>query len=188
MVTDATGQERGAVLGLLGRIFLKEVDAPFAADLAQPAIADVLESLEPGFKAHIEGSWDTARLDEEAAEYARLFLLPKGVTPYAAGWIAGDEGAVRGELGERITTLHALLGVEPADFGFGNVPSDHIGMLLALAAVASERDASGDIAEPCVSLLEPWGTRFADRLATESRSPLYRAAAQLLLAVLPNTA
>ena len=180
MVDQETGAARGAICGLLARIFLKEVDADFVASLARPEIADVFEALEPGFRPHLEGAWDESRNDEEAAEYARLFLLPGGVTPFAAGWTDGDEGAVRADLGQRIGAVHALLAVEPADFGYGNVPADHVGMLLALVALAWERDASGGIAERAEALLAPWAPRFARRLQRESESPLYRGAGRLL--------
>lgn len=187
MVDAEEGAARGAVCGLLARIFLKEVDAAFAAQLARPEIAEAFEALEPGFAAHAARPWDEAAIDEEAAEYARLFLLPGGVTPYAAGWMDGDEGHVRADLANRIGSVHALLEVEPADFGFGNVPADHIGMLLALVSLAWEREPSGGLAARAEALLSDWARRFASALHRESDSPLYRAAAGLLRSVAPAT-
>jgi len=175
-----TGQELGAVYALLSRVFLKEADAELMHELARPAIAEVLEALEPGFSAHIQPPWDAARLEEAASEYARLFLLPGGVTPYAAGWMQGEEGAIRADLEEKIATLYDALRVRPADFGLGNVPSDHIGMLLALTSVALQVDASGGLAARSRALLDDWAPRFADRVHAASEDRLYRAAALLL--------
>ena len=178
---EVTAHHRGALHALLSRLFLKELDAPLLRELTRPAIADVLEVLEPGFSAYVAAAvWDAERFEEEAAEYARLFLLPRGVSPYAAAWMQGDEGAIRADLEERITNLYEVLRVRPTDFGLGNVPSDHVGMLLALTAAAEATDASGDLTACCLALLAPWAPGFAARVADESHSPLYRAAGRLL--------
>ncbi len=180
---NTTGSDVGAIHALLSRIFLKEADAELMTELARPEIADVLEELEPGFAEYVRGPWDDAKLEEEATEYARLFLLPRGVTPFATAWLEGDEGAIRADLEERIAVLYDALRVRPADFGLGNVPSDHVGMLLALTSVALQVDSSGGLAAKCDELTS-WVPHFAQRVAEESTSPLYRAAGRLTTSVL----
>ena len=172
--------ERSSLHGLLARLFLKEADPDLLRELARPEIAEVVEQLEPGFEAFVARDFDEAALDELAAEYASLFLLPGGVSPYTAAWMEGEEGAVRAHLEEQITVIQQSLQIEAADFGLGKVPSDHIGMLLALAAVALEREPSGDLAERTLSLLAGWAPRFADEVAQRADSPLYRVAGRLL--------
>ena len=184
---EVTGHDLAAVYALLSRIFLKEADAELMDELARPEIADVLEALEPGFGAFVRAPWDESRLEDEAAEYARLFLLPRGVPPYATAWRGGDEGAVRADLEEKIAVLHDVLRVRPADFGLGNVPSDHVGMLLALTSVALQVDTSGALAVKCADLTGDWVPRFAERVAAETTSPLYRAAARLTNSVLVSS-
>lgn len=179
-MSEGTGKELGAVYALLSRIFLKEADAELVRELARPAIADVLETLEPGFAAYVAAPWDDARLEQSAAEYARLFLVPGGVAPYAAAWMQGEEGAIRADLEEKINTLYDALQVRPADFGLGNVPSDHIGMLLALTSVALQVEASGGLAAQSRTLLDDWAPRFADAVIAQANDALYRGSARLL--------
>jgi len=182
-------QDVGAIYALLSRVFLKETDAALLHELARDEIAQIGESLAPGFRARIAPPHDDeARLEEEATEYARLFLLPGGVSPYAAGWMAGEEGAIRADLEERISNLYEVLRLRPADFGLGNVPSDHVGMLLALTAAAYGIEPSGDLANRCRALLKPWGATFGETLATTTESPLYRAAGRLLVILLDDDA
>ena len=188
---DLPRDDLAAVHLLLASLFLREADAPLLAQLATPDIADVLDLLEPGARAYLqETDWSEAARDELAAEYARLFLLPKGVSPYAVSWLPGEEGAVRARLGDEIGALQAALRVRPADLGLGNVPADHIGMLLALAAVALEREtapADGGLAARVHALLGAWAPQFAASLLEGTGNPLYRAAARLLQELLPST-
>jgi TorA maturation chaperone TorD len=188
---DLPREDLSAVYLLLATLFLREADAELLQQLAQPEIADVLDMLEPGTAAYLrETTWDAAALDDLAAEYARLFLLPKGVSPYAMAWIKGEEGALRARLGGEIGTLQQALRVRPDEMGFGNVPADHIGMLLSLTAVALQAEADpsdGGIAARVIALMNDWAPRFCTALQEESMSPLYRAAGGLLAELLRGT-
>jgi TorA maturation chaperone TorD len=189
---DLPREDLSAVHLLLANLFLREADEGLLTQLAQPEIADVLDLLEPGAAAYLqETRWNAAALDELAAEYARLFLLPKGVSPYAVAWIGGEEGATRARLGEEIGVLHEALRVRPTDFGVGNVPADHIGMLLALSAVALQTESTpteGGLAARVRTLLRPWASQFSAALVEGTENPLYRSAARLLEAVLSEPA
>ncbi len=173
-----------AVEALLARIFLKEVDAALLRALAEPRVVEVFETLELEFERFIDpASWDEATFDDHAAEYARLFLLPGGASPYAAAWKSGDDGAVRAALNHEISSLYAALRLEPIDAGMGNAPSDHVGMLLSLCAAAGQIDASGDLHARARALLEDWAPSFAEKTRSLSTSPIYRAAARVLIAL-----
>jgi len=182
MVSEADRLGEAAIRHLLAHLFLREADAPLLAQLARSEVAEVLDLLEPGTAATLRGTtWDAAALDDLAAEYARLFLLPGGVSPFAASWMEGAEGGIRARLREEIGTLYAALQVAPSAHGLGNVPADHIGMLLALQAAAIEREAGGGLARRVGRLLAPWATRFAEGVLAASDHMIYRAAARLLL-------
>ena len=169
---------------LLARVFLKEADPDLLRALTRAEITEVLELLEPGFTTYVRNAGSERELDELAAEFAGLFLLPRGIPPYAASWMEGDEGTVRARLEDQISLLYQSLQMEPADIGLGNVPADHIGMLLALTSVALEREASGGLAGRSTALFEAWAPAFAAGVIREAKSPLYRAAARLLIEVL----
>lgn len=187
---DLPREDLAAVDLLLANLFLQEADDDLLRELARPDIADVLDLLEPGLATYIRDTdWSESALEELAAEYARLFLLPEGVSPYAASWMPGEEGAVRARLGDEITTLYETLRVQPMDFGLGNVPADHIGMLLALTSVALQtepRPTGGGLAARAENLIRPWAPLFAEKLLEETENPLYRGAGQLLLFVLDS--
>jgi TorA maturation chaperone TorD len=178
-------QGRAAILSLLSRILLKEVDGPLLAQLGRDDVAGVLDALDPGASAEIaEAARDEAAREALDVEYCRLFVLPGGVSPYALAWIGGEVGAARAGLQTRIGGLLDDLGLRPGDHGLGNLPLDHVGFLLALAAVAEELDPGGPQAAAVAELLLPWGRRFAAALETASRAALYRASASLLAVVL----
>ncbi len=184
-----SGETLAPIEALLARVFLKEVDADLVAALAQPALADALEALAPGFRAFVcDRTWDVAAFDDEAAEYARLFLIPGGASPYAASGAAGAGGTVRAALQQEIAVLYETLRIAPRAFGLGNVPSDHIGMLLSLVSVARQQDRSGGLAAKAMALLTPWAPRFAASVADSTRSPLYCASARLLAQTLSLSA
>ena len=177
-----------AVDQLLANLFLTEVDAELLRELAQPDIADMLDLLEPGLASYVRDTdWTEAALEELAAEYARLFLMPDGVSPYAASWMQGEEGAIRARLSDEISTLYEVLRLQPTDFGRGNVPADHIGMILALTAAALQTEVApkGEgLAGRAAGLIRPWAPQFSERLLEETGNPLYRGAGRLLLFVL----
>lgn len=182
----ATG--RAAILSLLSRILVREVDGSLLAQLEREEIRGVLETLDPAVTAEIaEAARDESAREALDVEYCRLFLLPGGVSPYALGWVGGEEGASRAELQARIGGLLDDLGLRPADHGLGNLPLDHVGVLLALAALTTERDPDGAASVEAFDLLCPWGLRFAAALEATSDAALYRATARLLADVLRVT-
>jgi len=189
---DLPREDLSAVYLLLANLFLREADATLLAELAKPDIADVLDLLEPGVAAYIRDTdWTPEAMNDLAAEYSRLFLMPEGVSPYAAQWMQGEEGAIRARLSDQITTLYEALRVEPADFGVGNVPSDQVGMLLALTSVALQTESAPKgkgLAGRAMDLMRDWAPRFADDVRENSESPLYRAAAGLLVHILEESA
>lgn len=179
----ATG--RAAILSLLSRVLLTEVDDDLLDDLAREDVGEVLEVLEPGVGREIEAARKDAQAREALdVEYCRLFVLPGGVPPHAAAWAGDDPSAARVGYGERLGSLLDVLELRLQDFGQGRAPGDHVGIALALAAVAHTRDAEGDVAVAVLDLLRPWGPKFAEALAGRSEARLYAAAGRLLGEVL----
>ena len=185
---DLPRKELSVVDLLLARIFLKEADAELLRELARPEVAEVFEQFQPGFNAYVrDREWSDSALHELATEYGRLFLLPEGVSPYAVKWMQGEEGAVKARLEDQISILYESLRVQPMDFGLGNVPADHVGMLLALTSVALETEPTpkvGGLASRSQALIADWAPQFSDALLEKTENPLYRAAAKLLPEVL----
>lgn len=181
MSLDAVSE--AAVHSLLARILLTEMDRSAIDSLCRDEVVDTLEQLRPGCARYLrDTAWDEASLDALAADYCTLFLLPKGVAPFAASWLDGDPAIARAELTERINEVLDALQVRPADFGMGNMPADHIGVLLALHALALQQGGR-QLAARSQALLTPWAEDFAARLtdhAARIEAPLYEAAGRLL--------
>ncbi len=176
---------RAAILSLLSRLFLREVDDALLGELAREDIAETLDTLAPGARAEV-----TAALEDESArealdvEYCRLFILPKGVSPFAASWASDGPTMERAALEDRIGTLFDALRMRPRDGELGRLPADHVGILLALASVAETRDEQGALAEESLAILRAGQAPFASAVAEKTTSHLYRASALLLTEVL----
>ena len=174
---------QAAVHSLLARILLTEMDRDALVALSNPDVLEILERVRPGCAAFVRDTeWTPAALDALAADYCTLFILPKGVAPYAASWLDGDPAVLRGQLTDRINEVLDALRVRPGEFGMGNVPADHVGVLLALHALALEQGGEG-LASRSHALLAPWVARFGERLAEHAAgidAPLYEAAGRLL--------
>ena len=176
---------RSAVLSLLSRLFLREVDEALLRQLTREDIAATLEALAPGAAAEVTRALrDEGAREELDVEYCRLFLLPKGVSPFAAAWGWSDTQEQRAVLQDRIGGLFDRLRLRPQDSGLGHLPADHVGILLALASVALTGDEQGALADEALAILRAGRDRFAAAVAERTTSPLYRASALLLEEVL----
>lgn len=177
--------ERSAVLSLLSRLFLREADGALLQALMREDIAGTLDGLAPGTRAEVAGALEDEHAREELdAEYCRLFILPKGISPFAATWSGEGPPAESGVLEEQIGALFDALGMRPQEGDFGRLPLDHVGILLALASEAATRDEQGELAQECLAILRTGRDGFAAAVAAETTSCLYRASALLLGEVL----
>ncbi len=171
--------ERAPIDFLLARLLLEELDAPLVDGLRRREVMTVLKTAEPGIDTYLEGWEIDDRATASREEFARLFLLPGGVTPRASAWESGQGCAsdlvnhAMLDLGRRVTTESRV----------GNVPIDHLGFVLDLAASAatsadSEDRKTGD--RLYTHALGDWVVRFADALQSKAQTPVYRCVGRLV--------
>ena len=132
------------------------------------------------------GSWleevNPATLVALRSEFARLFLLPKGVAPLASAWLIDEEEPLARGLASLTHRCMAALELEQSG-QFGALALDHLGLLYAVASEAldsqvEERFALGEHFER--EALGPWVQSFARALESRSTEPLYRALARAI--------
>ncbi|WP_279244632.1 TorD/DmsD family molecular chaperone [Candidatus Litorirhabdus singularis] len=175
--------ERAPIYAWLARLLVCEIDAEAWRQLG--TARDVLVQLEPALADELAGQLTPSRCEDLAEEFARLFLLPNGVSPFASSWIAENQASesIRDEIsmmvGQGLLALgHQAVHREP----WGRLPQDHVAVLLDLVASAqlSNDATANEIAGHLdQQLLGAWLLAFGSALAQSSREPLYRALGQL---------
>src|SRR5690606_19672325 len=126
---------------------------------------------------------------DAAAEYCRLFVLPKGVTQQASHWIPGETEDIGHKLVAGVSQVLDGFDLQIQAQAMGNVPRDNVALLLLLAARLYEEDATsatrhGD--EFVTTFVVPWAAHFSAALAKRTDNPVYRATARLLAEILPE--
>jgi TorA maturation chaperone TorD len=168
-----SGAERVPFDRLLSRVLLREPDAELEELLCASGLMSRLDE---------EGALD---LEAYAEEYTRLFLLPEGAPPFASAWLEGERERLGAQFVSFVNETLAALGRETDHAApWGNLPRDHLGLLLDLSANAFASDDAEDHAlgeHFCQEAIQPWVGSFARALRDQSRLPLYRLAAELLL-------
>lgn len=165
------------------RLFLREVDAPFAAALA----GDVGRALLPGFAA----SDEPARLGTSvfAEDFAHLTVVD--AVPYASFYLRPDAAIEAGTDNPAVAFLRAY-GFE-ADLAVARaVAADHLGLLLELAARLCAVEAGGGDPAARASAravrralladhLLPWAPVYLLAVRRVAATRLYREGAEVLL-------
>ncbi len=172
--------ERGPVYRWLARLLVLEVDASLWSALRTEPQRALWARLDPALASQLARPLDAQREQALQEEFARLFLLPGGVSPLAHRWLEGDPVASR----ERMTALAqaALLRLDrqPIDAEpWGRLPLDHGALLLEIVPAAAE-DRADLAVELDATLLAPWLPAFRALLAECAREPIYRAAGRLV--------
>lgn len=181
---------RAPIYDWLARLLIAEVDDEAWSALRDAPVRRVLAQLAPALDGALAVDFTPEDCESHAEEYARLFLLPNGVSPFASSWLDG-EGAperTRDELAVLVESGFASLGRAPRDTGaWGRVPRDHVALILDLVAQASSlAEQSKDVTDRELAehldsqLIGSWIVRFARALGDESRLPLYRSLGRLL--------
>ncbi len=172
--------ERAPIFRWLARLLVVEVDATLWSELRSEPQRSIWSRLDPALAVQLAHPLDADREAALQEEFARLFLLPGGVSPVAHRWLEGDPVANR----ERVLGLarEALQRLDRAPIQaepWGRLPLDHGALLLELVATAA--DIQADLAAELErTLLEPWLPAFGASLAEEAREPVYRAAGRLV--------
>lgn len=180
--------ERAPLYDFGARLLVSEVDASTWAAITADPLRTLLDKAHPGLAAWAEGEWSDERREALAEEFARLFLLPGLVPPFASRWLVatiGDEGMrekTRGEIASIVALACEGLGAERREPG-GNLPADHAALIFAIAAeAATQPGAENDpvLARFDETLLGPGWATMGDALVEHARVPLYAALGVLL--------
>lgn len=175
--------ERAPIYGFLTRLLLYEIDAETWNKLRDPVIVAFFERAQPGFGEWIAQSPTPARLETEAEEFARLFLVPGGVPLFASAWLGGDSDRLASDLADFVHEVLETIGREPVHAEpWGRLPLDHLALWLDLIVATTQE--TPDLADHLEEqLMGPWVLALGEALEVQSRSPLYRATGALLKAL-----
>lgn len=176
--------DRAPLYAWLAPLFAREIELDLWEILHKPEIRGLLAGLEPEFSAWIEDPLGPERQEECAAEFARLFLLPGGVPPFASAWMDGN----REQLGAKLSTIVLrsceVLGRQPERAEpWGNLALDHLALLLDLTsgAALSSDPLDQQVAEHLDGeLLGEWIFNFGSALEEKAELPIYRALGRFL--------
>ena len=182
-------REAAPLYALFSQLLLRELGAATIERLSDPEVACVLERAATGCRAWLAEPWTPERERAAREEFARLFLAPGRVPPFASAWLEGPHQALAGQLSTFATQALEALGrsAEPADeaveSGVGRPALDHAGLLCDLVAQAGLH--GGEAGERIAAhlrrhALDAWMPRFGAALAEEARLPVYAALGTLL--------
>lgn len=171
-------------LTLFGALLTRELDPPLLAVLADPEVRDGFERAAPGAAAAITRPRDEADVEADAAEYARLFVVPGGVSPRASAWLASAVDGGPAAIGARVRAYEDALGAERSE-ELRSLPDDHaaLGLLLTAAALRGDEGSRAAARQLFEELLVPWLLAFGEALEAAARDPVYRALGALLAAL-----
>ncbi|MDF1663500.1 MAG: molecular chaperone TorD family protein [Planctomycetota bacterium] len=181
---------RATLLELVAQLLIQEIDNESRDALRHPDIVSVLDKLEPGVKDYLgDGDWTEQQWDECAADFCGLFLSNKNTAPFASAWYGEEASVVGAAQSELVDAWCGLLGISISGGPWGNVPKDHIAVLVGLMAHAlhvpgPEGEAlAQDILERG---LDPWVDKFTKAVLGATDNPLYRSIVRLLSLSLKN--
>lgn len=175
---------QAGICDLLARLLLDEPDAELAELVGTEAVSGILEACEPGTISWLRGFNSGSRAFNDAREdYVALFRSPGSVSPRAGSWLSRD-GDASGSAAAAVRSALARLALAPANVGpWGQLPADHVALLLAAAAhgLRSPRRDSRDAAdELLIEFFDPYAARLGRDLHAHARTPLYRATGALI--------
>lgn len=182
--------ERAPIYAWLAIRFSREIDAVAWAELRSEPLRSILVQLEPALAQPLSLPLSMETEEMLAEEFARLFLLPNGVSPLATPWVASMSGRepslVRDDLTAIVRNGFEALGRKPsgAEPG-GRLPLDHVALLFDLVAVSAVQ-GSMDSSDLAIAhhldreLMNEWLVPFGESLTSKARHPLYGALGQLI--------
>lgn len=179
-------RERAPIYAWLAERLAREIDGECWRQVGDEPLRSTLGRLEPNLVTELDQEFTAERQETLEEEYARLFLLPGGVSPLASSWVAStdDRESARQRITHWIDGVYAALGREPRRVEpWGKLPLDHLAVVLDLVAVAA---TSGDQSDLEVAnllhddLLSPALVGFGAALVHEARTPIYRSIGALI--------
>lgn len=181
---------RATLLELVARLLIEELDQESRDALRHPDIVSVLDKLEPGVEEYLgSGDWTEQQWDYCAADFCGLFLSNKKTAPFASAWMGEEASVVGAAHSELVDAWCGHLGISVGGGPWGNVPRDHIAVLVGLMAHAlhvpgPEGEAlAQDILQRG---LNPWVHKFTQAVLGATENPLYRSIVRLLVVSLKS--
>lgn len=189
-MTSISLAERAPVYDFAARLLSSEIEAAIWTAISADPLRAIFDQARPGFADWAGGGFDEARREALAEEFARLFLVPGVVPPFASRWVVqpiGEE-TTREKTRAEIASLVALacegLGLDTNVEGpGGRLPPDHAALVFAIAAEAAKQP--GAESDPVLArfeeaLLGPGWADMGDALVEHARQPIYSALGVLL--------
>lgn len=176
--------QRASLYRVMAQLVLYEADGQLQQQLKRLELVPLFEALAPGVRSWLNAPMDEAELERLASLYAQLFLMGKGsVSLQASHWLEGCP--------ERVEVIDALVhNAEPEGVSaLGNLPPDHLGVLLCYLADAYE-STSEEIRAMAPrldgQLLGQWTSKLARALELRTNEPIYLALSGLLYILAPE--
>lgn len=148
----------------------RELDSALISALSEDAVVHLLDGAAPGFGDFVR-DFDSGKQAVADEDFCALFLIPGGVAPRAAAWMAGELERNGSQLCDLARAHLQRLHRQVAEGPWGNLPLDHVGLLLELGSL---NEAAAD------ELVLPWSGPFGAALATKATCPVYRATGEVL--------
>ena len=155
----------GEISGLLGRLWLREVDSATLQAIASPSFRDLYDSL-GGF---VVEDFDSQSIEKLAVEYCELLIGPKGhISPVQSVW--ADNQLQSGTS----ASMNRFFELVPGYDAQSNL-SDHLGVQLDFAGVLlqSEEEAAQGILKLFAQQHLNWAYNFLDKVETQTDSDFY---------------
>lgn len=160
-----------SVLQLASLLVAKEVTPELLETLQNPAVSEMLISLEPSARELLTRPWTDQDYEDAAVEFCRLFILNPAVPARAAAWREARPDEIAGRIQFMLDQGFLTL---PAPFS--TLTPDHLSVLLLIQSSLGDED-DGQFWE---DNLGPWLAQFATALQQKSTSPLYRLVGAIL--------
>lgn len=184
--------ERAPLYRFAARLLAQEIDETLWASLGREPLRGVLGAMDERLAEAFETPLTRARKEQLDEEYARLFLLPGRVPPFAPHWLAdrADRKSALDSITTVVTQAIRALGIDGASpLQRTNLPHDHAAWIFSLAAEFGEgataaNDGWGALFE-AAALGPGWGD-FGRALSQEAKEPIYRVLGDLLAFIHPE--
>ena len=155
----------GEISGLLGRLWLREVDAATLEAMGSPDFCELYQSL----GGVVPKSTDAATVEELAIAYCELLIGPKGhVSPVQSVW-AGNQ--LQSDTSASMNRFFELV----PDYQAQSNLADHIGIQLDFAGVLmqTQEEAADGILNLFAQQHLGWTGQFLDRVESRTDSEFY---------------
>ncbi|MEW6007459.1 MAG: molecular chaperone TorD family protein [bacterium] len=153
---------------LLFRVFFKEIDPEFLSLLKKREIKEALAVLDLGLNGN-----ENELIEELSLEYARLFILPGGISPYESVHISAR---LCGEPLSSVISFNKRAGLKPTS---EDILADHIALELETVYQLKLKGLKELERQFLKERLFKWGNDFFNKVYEASNTKFYKGMALL---------